>query len=288
MKMLPLKKPNPIKGDDLPFNTIALRDCPDGFHFSALIPDASLVHTYEIWSELIGFAERYYADWEINGTTFASWLYGLQESYDANKLTFEKMLETLANVKYDHGQKVTTIRTDNQTRADSRTKTGASSDTTVSSENGSDSRTRQGGKTESNQREYNESAITEQNGVTKETALAFDSTNDDPSKKSDTAQNQNGVNVGSEGTSVTSSEDGSESGGYDKSTLSSVERGSTEGEKSSGTTLNDILQTVDTDRFQGEDSLEYYKRLMENYPNIFMKFVDMFKDDFLIHEVLIW
>lgn len=262
--MLPLKKPNPIKGDDLPYNTIALRDCPDGFHFSALIPDASLVHTYEIWSELVGFAEKYYADWEVNGRTLADWLYGLQESYDANKLTFEKMLETLANVKYDHGQRIVTSRSDMLTRNEKRTRSKEESDDNLTSESGSDKRS------------TSDATMTAQNGVSKDTVLAFDSDNDDPSKKTDTEQYQSG------------NANGTDAGSYDKDVASHTSRGAMEGEDSNGSSINEITESTDTDRFQGEDSLEYYKRLMENYPNIFMKFVDMFKDDFLIHEVLIW
>ena len=91
----------PIEGDDKPYWTIFLKDCPEGYHFVNLNPDETLVNTYEIWDELIDYAERYYADYEIVGNTLTDFLRGLQLSYDSYKLVFENVLKNLEYIRFD-------------------------------------------------------------------------------------------------------------------------------------------------------------------------------------------
>ena len=146
-----MKPWKPVKGDDSPFRTIALRDCPTGFHFQNLIPDSTLTYTSELWNELITYAERFYAEYEIVGNTLVDWLNGLQLEYDRNKYRLEMALSKINLVGFDLGS--TTIRTKSGT------------DNVVA--NGSDSRV-------NNQTDSNE---------TDNIVLAFDSSNEEPSNK---------------------------------------------------------------------------------------------------------
>lgn len=147
-KMKPWK---PIKGDDAPFRTIALRDCPIGFHFDEIEPDVNLDCTIEYWSELIEYAERFYSDYEIVGITFVDWLNGLQLNYDKNKYKLETVLSNIDKIKLDMGS------------------------STIRSKSGSDTLTSSGSDTRTN----------EQNnlGTSKNIDLAFDSANESPTSK---------------------------------------------------------------------------------------------------------
>lgn len=244
--------PNPIPGDDLAYNTMYLRDIPEGYHFADLVPDPNLPISYEMWDALTDFAERYYANWEVNGSTVMNWFNGLQLSYDMNKKRFEELLKSLANVKFDKGQTTERVTEGTESRADTRSKT------------------RDGSRNENIGRSYADNTVAGQTAVAKETDLAFDSANEDPSKKTDTVQNENGTATGSE------------------NTASSVTEGGSEKEVTDGSAANYSVEKIKIDRFQGEDSLEYYKRIMESYPNVYSLFADMFREDFLIHEVMIW
>lgn len=83
---------DPIIGDDLPINTIAYRNLPDGFGFDALTYPADAPLTYELKDKLNDFAKRYYRNWEINGITIADWQIDLQLALNENIDTMEKML----------------------------------------------------------------------------------------------------------------------------------------------------------------------------------------------------
>lgn len=223
---------NPIRGDDLAYWTIALRDCPDGFHFVNLVKDTEMQLTSAIWDELIDYAERYYADYEIVGNTFQDWLNGLQLSYDGNKTMFENILENMPYIRFDKGQSVTRTRT--------------SSDT----ESGSDTKNRT----------YSEENATTNTGEDKRIVLGFDSQNEDPSDKSTSDSTQNTDGSGSE-----------------------QQTGSTERERATEET-----ETTVTDRFQGENPVDYFERVLKVYPNIYEDFVKMFESNFTLREVLIW
>lgn len=247
-----LRLPRPIPGDDTAYNTVYLRDNPDGFHFEDLIPDPNLPLTFDMWDALIDYAERYYANWEINGITLVAWLNGLQLSYDTNKFRFEEILKALNEVKFDKGQTTERTVATNEARSDNRSKS------------------RDGSRSENNDRSYGEYGRTSQSGNGKEIDLAFDSNNEDPTKKTTTSQNDTNNVAGSE------------------AVRNSVTDSDSESEQSDGQSALYTTEKVSIDRFQGEDSLDYYERLMKNYPNIFSLFTDMFREDFLIHEVLIW
>lgn len=244
--------PRPIPGDDLAYNTMYLRDIPEGYHFADLVPDPNLPISYEMWDALTDFAERYYANWEVNGATIMNWFNGLQLSYDMNKKRFEELLKSLADVKFDKGQTTERTISTNESRLDNRSKS------------------RDGSRSENNDRSYGEYGRSSQTANAREIDLAFDSNNEDPSKKTTTSQNDTNNVAGNETARNSVTDSGSES------------------EQSDGQSALYTTEKVSIDRFQGEDSLTYYERLMKTYPNIFSLFTDMFREDFLIHEVMIW
>lgn len=169
---------NPIKGDDSPYWTIALRDCPEGFHFENLTQDETCIHTNEIWDELIDYAERYYEDYEIVGNTFTDWLRGLQLSYDSYKLVFENVLKNLEYLRFDKGQTTTRNRTGNGTDSGTNTKS----------------------------RNYSETNVTTDEGTTDNINVAFDSDNLDPTSKVKTSSENNVTGGGTETQSDSSSQ----------------------------------------------------------------------------------
>lgn len=223
---------NPIHGDDLPYYTNYLRDNPEGFHFVNLVQDDDMVLTNAIWNELIDYAERYYADYEVVGTTLQDFLNGLQLSYDGNKKVFENMLSNMPYIRFDKGQTVT------------RTKEVSDSETGSASKS----------------RTYSESNEITNEGTDTRIALGFDSTNEDPSDKSTSDSTQNTDGSGTESVSDES-----------------------ERERSS-----DETETVVTDRFAGENPIDYFEKVLKVYPNIYADFVKMFETNFTMMEVLIW
>ena len=86
--------------------------------------------------------------------------------------------------------------------------------------------------------------------------MAFDSGNIDPSQK--TIDNQTTTNKGS---------------GSENQTDNNTVSGS-----------DSETESIVTD----EDSLSYYERLTNLYPSIPMEFVNIFKENFTLSEVLIW
>ena len=180
MTMNRLNRPNPIIGDDYPYNTIALRDAPEGFHFVNLIPDPSLTLTYEMWDELVGYAERYYADWELNARTLVDWLNGLQLSYDTNKYKFEKALVALANVRFEEGQTVTHTLQQSDVNNTVRSKSSSADENTTGTDMGSDSKSVTRNTADSTERDYQGTTANGQDATADEINVAFDSTNTDP------------------------------------------------------------------------------------------------------------
>ena len=227
-----LNKWTPIKGDDDPYYTLALRDCPAGFHFRNLVQDETLTHTNAIWDILTDYAERYYADYEVVGNTLKDFLNGLQLSYDGNKMMFENVLANLPYVRFDSGQTVT--RTKNVEDSESGTLTKS--------------------------RSYSEENEVTNEGADTRIVLGFNSTNEDPSDKttSDSTQNTEG------------------SGSEDSTDETERERSSEESE------------SVVTDRFAGENAIDYYEKVLKVYPNIYELFVKMFETNFTMMEVLVW
>ena len=88
-----LKPYNPIIGDDLPYNSMELRNIPNGFHFINLTPKSDCPLTIAKWDEMTQYAERYYSEYEIVAKTFVNFINRLQISYDENADTFERLLE---------------------------------------------------------------------------------------------------------------------------------------------------------------------------------------------------
>lgn len=202
----------PVLGDDNPFYTMVLNDCPSGFHFENLTPDTSLIKTTAIWNKLIEYCELFYKQYEIVGKTLKDWLDGLQISYESNKYRFEKILDSLDSVTFDKGQVITRSKTIIRDRD--------------FSQSGTD------------------------NNVNESIELAFSSANNDPSSKvTDTGTN-----------SATGTED-----------ITDTE-----------------TETVNTDRFMGEDSTAYFNWINDNFPNVLVIFANYFKDNFTLGEVLIW
>ena len=116
--------------------------------------------------------------------------------------------------------------------------------------------TRQENGTNTKNRNYTDSVENSLNGSSENIVMAFDSTNTDPSQK--TIDNQRTTN---EGTGTETQTDNNTVSGSDSETESIV-----------------------TD----EDSLSYYERLTNLYPSIPMEFVNIFKENFTLSEVLIW
>lgn len=116
--------------------------------------------------------------------------------------------------------------------------------------------TRQENGTNTKNRNYTDSVENSLNGSSENIVMAFDSTNTDPNQK--TIDNQRTTN---EGTGTETQTDNNTVSGSDSETESIV-----------------------TD----EDSLSYYERLTNLYPSIPMEFVNIFKENFTLSEVLIW
>lgn len=116
--------------------------------------------------------------------------------------------------------------------------------------------TRQENGTNTKNRNYTDSVENSSNGSSENIVMAFDSTNTDPSQK--TIDNQTTTN---KGTGTETQTDNNTVSGSDSETESIV-----------------------TD----EDSLSYYERLTNLYPSIPMEFVNIFKENFTLSEVLIW
>ena len=116
--------------------------------------------------------------------------------------------------------------------------------------------TRQESGTNTKNRSYTDSVENGSNGTSENIVMAFDSTNTDPSQK--TIDNQTTTNKGS---------------GTENQTDNNTVSGS-----------DSETESIVTD----EDSLSYYERLTNLYPSIPMEFVNIFKENFTLSEVLIW
>ena len=116
--------------------------------------------------------------------------------------------------------------------------------------------TRQENGTNTKNRSYSDSVENETSGTSESIVLAFDSSNTDPSQK--TIDNQTVTN---EGTGTENQTDTNTVSGSDSET-----------------------ESIITD----DDSLTYYERLTKLYPSIPMEFVNVFKENFTLSEVLIW
>lgn len=220
---------NPVVGDDKAFNTIQYSKVPDGFRFENLVFNHDMYENVSlIWEDMITFLNLYFGNWEINAKTFKDFFNGLNISLMANIESMEKRLSAILLISPDAGSKVT------------RTKSG----------------TRQENGTNTKNRNYTDSVENSLNGSSENIVMAFDSTNTDPSQK--TNDNQKTTNKGT-GTETQT----------DNNTVSGSDSES---------------ESIVTD----EDSLTYYERLSKLYPSIPMEFVNIFKENFTISEALIW
>lgn len=87
-----LKNQNDIIGDDLPYNTQWYRKVPEGFRFDDLSYPTDRPLTFALKDKLNEFANDYYRNFEIVGTTYADFFTNLQCNLLENVDTFEKML----------------------------------------------------------------------------------------------------------------------------------------------------------------------------------------------------
>lgn len=81
-----------IIGDDLPYNTMYLRDIPSGFGFGALVYPDDRPLTYALKDKLNEFATTYFRNHEIIGNTLVDFQQYLQSDLMMNIDTLEKML----------------------------------------------------------------------------------------------------------------------------------------------------------------------------------------------------
>lgn len=116
--------------------------------------------------------------------------------------------------------------------------------------------TRQESGTNTKNRSYSDSVENETSGTSESIVLAFDSSNTDPSQKTTDNQTVTNEGTGTENQTDTNSVSGSDS----------------------------ESESIVTD----DDSLTYYERLTKLYPSIPMEFVNVFKENFTLSEVLIW
>lgn len=84
---------DPIVGDDLGYHTTRYNKVPAEYGFKALQSRDSCPLTKAKWNDLVDFAERYYAKFEIVGETYQDFKDNLQLFYDKNADTFERQLE---------------------------------------------------------------------------------------------------------------------------------------------------------------------------------------------------
>ena len=84
---------DPIIGDNLGYATMPYNRVPAGYGFDTIAPKADCPLTTAKWAELIDFAQRYYAKFEIVGDTLTDFKDNLQTYYDKGADTFERVLE---------------------------------------------------------------------------------------------------------------------------------------------------------------------------------------------------
>lgn len=123
---------DPIKGDDLGINGPRYSKVPQGFGFESLTQRADCPLTNARWADLIDFAKRYYAKFEVNGETWADFRDNLQLMYDKGADTFERLLE----VYNDDIAKPILGRTEEVTYDLTDTNTGTVKDTGTVGNNG--------------------------------------------------------------------------------------------------------------------------------------------------------
>lgn len=82
----------PTIGDNLGFTTIRYANVPDGFRFTDLSFPTDSPLTYAIKDKIVDFADNYYRNHEIVGTTLSDFFTSLQLDLIENVDTFEKML----------------------------------------------------------------------------------------------------------------------------------------------------------------------------------------------------
>lgn len=92
MAILKLTNQTDIIGDDLPYNTQWYRKVPTGFGFDVLDYPTDRPLTYALKDKLNAFANDYYRNYEIVGTTYADFQVNLQIALLENIDTFEKMM----------------------------------------------------------------------------------------------------------------------------------------------------------------------------------------------------
>lgn len=83
---------NPTVGDNLGFNTMRYENIPNGFRFTDLSFPTDSPLTYALKDKLVDFADKYYRNYEIVGTTFTDFFTSLQLDLLENIDTMEKML----------------------------------------------------------------------------------------------------------------------------------------------------------------------------------------------------
>ena len=73
-----------------------------------------------------------------------------------------------------------------------------------------------------------------------------------------------------------------------KSGTDNISHGINESESKDTSTDRGLTETITVTRYQGETGLNFFEQLINVYPDIPMMFINMFKEDFIIKEVIIW
>lgn len=89
-----LNEPKSILGDTIGYLSPRYEQIPDEYGFDSVQPSAIRCPlTARKWDELIDFAKRYYAKFEVVGETYVDFANNLQLFYDKGSDTFERLLE---------------------------------------------------------------------------------------------------------------------------------------------------------------------------------------------------
>lgn len=108
----------------------------------------------------------------------------------------------------------------------------------------------------------------------------------DRTKSNTVSKDSHGVGNEKERTDRTDTETGTETG---TRKVTNDRSGSESGEtQTKSDEKTDRLKTSIISRFPNEESINYVVNLIDKYPNIFKKFVEIFDEDFVHLEVLIW
>jgi len=316
----------PITGDDEPYLTMYYRDVPNGYRIENLpIPDnVKYPYLNANWSRLVGLANKFYRNCEINGETLADFFANLDLSLDLGKDRLEKLISNMDLIVFERGSITTRILSEDTESNENSTKSGNNTDTEsidiskARTGSNADNETKNFSKGKTGSNADNETKnlskgktgtnadnetvnITDQN-----VELAFNSSNDDPSAKVVKSGTDNithtisetETETGTDNISHTINETETETGTDNISHVidesetetqnNEIEHTINESDSRNATSEKGLDETISINRYQGENGIDYFEKLISIYPNLPMMFIDIFKDDFILKEVLIW